>query len=180
MSCNCDSSEKSIVSVIDFEDYIAQVKSLGFEITQARIANATVVGEKSKIFLFGGKICPAYGTANGEQGCVSIPMAGIPVKMCWKIDGTIDLPNSDLTIELSFSLGSIVYYQIKYKVLCNNLPDLKSCKFEFISETVNRDVNAVKGDFWACLRKCAPNCLDCLTDYYCWAACSAYCVWKCT
>lgn len=179
MSCKCDSSEKSIVSVIDFEDYSSQARSLGFQITQARQGDGIVEHETSKMFLLGRKICAAYGTANGEQGCVSIPMAGIPVKMCWNIDGAIDLPVADLTIELTFSLGSIIYYQIKYKVLCNNLPDLKSCRLELISETVNRDVNAVKGCNWDCLRECAPDCVYCGPNKWCWAACAAHCISKC-
>lgn len=182
MGCGCgnQSSEPSF-SVVDYEDYSSLVQSLGLPAPTA-LGTMSAGGQSydtHKFFLIDNKMAMAAGTPGGEKGCATIPMGGVPIRMCWDIQGAINFPKADVTIELSFSIGSVVYYTIKYRVKCSNLPDLSSCETELITENVNSQAYAVRACNWSCLRRCAPGCVSCGTNYWCWAGCAASCLLRC-
>lgn len=181
MGCGCEQSDLSSFQVVDYEEYSSLVQSLG--LAQPAALGTMTVGSDTydthKFFLVDSKMAVAAGTQGGERGCATIPLAGIPVRMCWNIQGTISLPIADVTIALTFSLGNVVYYSVTYRVKCSNLPDLSSCEAELVTETVNSGAFAIKGCNWRCLRRCAPGCISCGTNYWCWAGCAASCVLRC-
>lgn len=176
--CGCSEIDGSnAVRVIDYSDYQVMVASVGFPEptigTNSRNTNHT----EQKLFLFGDTLGVAAGTADGRSGCVTLPKSGIPVKMCWQITGDLIPPKVDVTVELSFSVGSVVYYQIKYRIQCDSIYKPSECSFDVINEKTG--IDGTKGCSKSCLKKCAPQCIYCGSDWWCWAACTASCVAKC-
>lgn len=177
MSCACKGNEASSFEVLDYDTYQSLAVAVGFPATirGANIQNVNFT--EQKLFLFDRMVTVAAGNADGSSGCVTLPRGGIPVKMCWEITGNINLPAVDVQIHLTFSVGSNVYYDVTYRVQCTNVVDVSTCNVSLVTEQVG--INGIRGCSWSCLKNCAPSCISCGTNKWCWAACAASCVVRC-
>lgn len=171
MSCNCASG-----SARGFQQLDASVLE---ERRTYAAKNAPADMVTSKIWLLEGQACPAIGTADGRKGCVTVPFMGIPVKICWEIlalDVTPIVVN--VKVKLTVSVAGAEFYSVVLVFKCDNIANPATC-----SVTAENDLASVSAFSpscnWGCLRQCAPQCIACGTDYWCWAACAAGCIIRC-
>lgn len=132
-----------------------------------------------KAWLLGSQMCPVQGTADGKQGCVTVPFAGIPVKLCWEIL-ELDLipPSVGVKVKVTVSVAGTQYLSAILLIKCESITNPSSCTI-----TIENDLFTIEAlrpsCNWGCLKRCAPPCVTCGTDYWCWAACAASCVIRC-
>ncbi len=78
-------------------------------------------------------------------------------------------------VEVAF-LGQNPTLNGVFEFKCASL-DPRSCTAIF---TPTRGETGVAALFdWECLKRCAPQCISCGTNYWCWLSCAARCVAQC-
>lgn len=172
MCNNCSGSDESTGFRQFDEDAIHSLRSFA---SQTASRDATT----QKLWLLGNQICPVQGTADGKEGCVTLPFAGIPVKLCWEILEVDPIPPSvGVKVKVTVSVAGTQYLSAVLSIRCEQVTNPSSCTISvdndlFANEALRPSCN------WGCLKKCAPRCIDCLTDYWCWARCALSCTVRC-
>jgi hypothetical protein len=130
-----------------------------------------------KTFLIGNQLLPAAGTTDGQMGCVTIPFFGVPIKVCWEFeDFALDFPKVSMAIRLTAGVGDQQYLFTTLHIECENITDPSGCRIRLSGD---KSARLSPSCDWGCVASCAPGCVGCGTNYWCWAGCAIRCVWQC-
>lgn len=123
----------------------------------------------------------SFGTAvvdtDDSKAVFLIPKLG---KLVW-IDAEIEsVQLSPLRVVVSIAVGFLDNPTpvLKGKIIfeCPD-GDLSSCGVTFEADSARSTIGPLVD--WECLKSCAPGCIKCGTNKWCWLACAAHCVSKC-
>ena len=172
MSCGCGNSETGLdIQQLDLESLTA--------IRAVASASATEGQETQRLWMIGGQPSIATGTADGKKGCVTIPYLGIPIKFCWEIkDADLIPPEVSIRIRVTISVSDVEFFSAILVFHCDNILSPSTCSVAIEGEHALVPALAPRCN-WGCLRNCAPGCISCGTNYWCWAGCAASCVFRC-
>ncbi len=132
-----------------------------------------------KTFVIGNRVLPAAGSADGQEGCVTIPVFGVPIKLCWEFqDLTVNIPAVSLSMQLTAYVDQTQYLSAELTIRCDDIGNPAGCQIEVTRPGPDRGWLDPSCD-WECLRRCSPGCLGCRTNYWCWAGCAVACVADC-
>ncbi len=130
-----------------------------------------------KTFIIGSRALSAAGTEDGSEGCVTVPIFGIPIRICWEFEQlSVHFPKVNLAIKLVATVGDTEYLSGVLRINCPDIAQPAQCEITFA--TADRGWFDPDCD-WGCFRMCAPGCVTCGTNYWCWAGCAVACVTQC-
>lgn len=171
MSCQCNSGGNSIISQLDLES-LASLKTLASK-------NASDGYSTQRLWMVGSQPAIATGTTDGRRGCVTVSYLGIPVKLCWEIkEADLIPPEVSVKTRISVSVADVEYFSAILVVKCDNILNPASCNITIEGEHALMAAFSPRCD-WSCLRNCAPGCVTCGSDYWCWAGCAGSCILRC-
>ncbi|KAA0141566.1 hypothetical protein FYZ48_04095 [Gimesia chilikensis] len=172
MSCGCNSgTENTFITQLDL-DSLNNLKSVAQEKTPTDFST-------QKLWIVGSQPVIATGTADGKRGCVTLPYLGIPVKLCWEIKEFDPIPPEvSVKTRITVSVKDVEYFSAILVVKCENITNLSTCEVSLENDYALEAAFKPKCN-WSCLRKCAPGCITCGSDYWCWAGCAGSCILKC-
>lgn len=132
-----------------------------------------------RIWMLDGQLCVANGTADGKKGCVTVPFLGVPVKLCWDLQEVIITPPG-LSVKAKFtvSVSGTQFYSVVLHFKCADIANPGGCTVTTENDLAFNAALAPRCN-WGCLRSCAPACITCGSDYWCWAACAGGCIIRC-
>ncbi|QDV71914.1 hypothetical protein K2D_00330 [Planctomycetes bacterium K2D] len=172
MSCGCNSRGSAPAIVQLSLDSLASLKSQAAE-------SAPEGYTTQRLWMIGSRPVLATGTADGKKGCVTIPQLGVPIKLCWEIkDADLIPPEVSVRIRVTISVANTEYFSALLVFKCDNLLNPSSCTVSIEGEHSLLEAFGPSCD-WSCLRDCAPGCLSCGTNYWCWAGCAGACIFRC-
>ncbi|QDU60128.1 hypothetical protein Pan216_09650 [Planctomycetes bacterium Pan216] len=172
MSCGCG-HESSDPMIHQFD--LAALTSL----QASAAAEMTQEFSTQQIWLIEGQPTVATGTADGKKGCVTVPIFGIPLKLCWEIREVDPFPPEvSIRVRFSVSHNGSEYFSVILLMKCEDVLNPSTCSVTVESENVLMEAYRPSCN-WSCLRRCAPGCIRCGTNYWCWAACAGACVLRC-
>lgn len=172
MSCSCGGSDSpSLIQQLDLSS-LANLQTLA--------ARDAADGQNTqRLWMIGSQPTIASGTADGKKGCVTIPHLGVPVKLCWEIKEIDPIPPEvSIKIRVAISVAGIEYYSAILVLKCDNIANPSTCTVSVEGDNA-LDAALRPRCNWGCLRQCAPGCISCGTDYWCWAACAGSCILRC-
>lgn len=172
MSCNCSESNSDIM--------INQLDLDGLSNMRALAAEGIAEGMTTqRLWLIGAQPSIATGTADGKKGCVTVPYLGIPVKLCWDIKEFDPIPPTvSVKVRITISVRDVEYFSAIIVFKCDDVANPSTCSVSI--EGDHALVAALRPSCnWGCLGRCAPGCIGCGTNYWCWAGCAASCVLRC-
>jgi hypothetical protein len=147
-----------------------------------RSAAAAAAGDEfqaTRLWARGGRVHVARGTDDGKKGCVTIPVLGVPLDLCWEFNElTVNPPAVTVRVKLTISVSGVQYYTALLSINCSEVTNPESCSFTIENELASNNLLTPDCNR-RCLQRCAPRCVTCAADYWCWAACSVVCVSRC-
>lgn len=175
MMCGCNTGQNRARDDFEFKsfawDEISAVQSLAAE-KAGQFPSEQLWSTASGLY-------PARGTEDGRAGCVEIPFFGVPIEICWEIEKlAIDYPSVELVIKVTVRSQDVIWWEVTFTLACKDVFDPRTCRVETSNEKAT--YAAFKpGCDWSCLATCAPNCISCGTNYWCWARCALGCILRC-
>lgn len=160
--------------------YGADVLSAMANEVNARLSLAgTARDSVAKLVAVDGNIFAAWSpTEDGLTGSILIPVAGVPVRISWVITpSSAPLPAFKASITLQAFVGNVMFKEVTISVDCQDVTQPSTCTSD-ITE-VSRSTTGTRGCNKTCLKRCAPGCIYCGSDWWCWAACTAVCYARC-
>ena len=172
MTCSCADDSGGFSSLLS-------ISAVRQHLVKADAAMAAATEER--VVRIGGYLAIGSAIENGKRGCFTIPFLGVPVQLCWEI---ITFEVTDKVINVTIRIAaSAAGQQFMTKTLvfhCSNPQNPQSCTVQVEDSDVRAAIEALSiGCDWGCLKKCAPGCIACGTNYWCWAGCAASCALKC-
>ncbi|MCA9103591.1 MAG: hypothetical protein KDA63_20705 [Planctomycetales bacterium] len=172
MACECGSQcGGSVIQQLDLET-LSSLKAFASE-------SAPRGCETQRVWMIGEQPTIANGAADGKRGCVTIPYLGIPIKLCWEIkEADLIPPEVSVRTRITIAVAEVEYLSATMVVKCNDIAQPSTCSMSVEDDHVLKSILKPSCN-WGCLAKCAPGCISCGTDYWCWAGCAATCALKC-
>jgi hypothetical protein len=132
-----------------------------------------------RVWALDNQLITATGTEQGDKGCATIPVLGVPVGICWEFEKLdIHPPGVDVVFKISVSAVGQTWWSALFSISCTNVSSPQDCTVSISDQRATIESFSPSCD-WGCMRGCAPACISCGTDYWCWAACAVGCVARC-
>jgi hypothetical protein len=174
-TCSCKSDDFNF-SVIDLNTLTTLANEPAIKSAQFTLQRVVQLDDRLAV---------ASGTSEGDSGCLTLPILGIPVKLCWEFkEFNLNLPKVSVKIQFEISVRDSRILSKTVHFECQSIVDPSTCAVSISTDNADRSDNqmdalALGGCQWKCLAGCAPGCVSCGTNKWCWALCAARCLFKC-
>jgi hypothetical protein len=157
---------------------IVDASTLTGFLASASSANASYTAQK--VVRVGDRLAVASGTADGMKGCFSFAVFGFPAQACWEIlKLNVNVPKVEVEVNFDLSIGGLPAVTRTVTIVCDNVFSPDTCKVTIVPDRQTAAFRPLDACDWSCLVRCAPGCVSCNQDPWCWAACAFKCVIGC-
>ncbi|MCB1447029.1 MAG: hypothetical protein KDJ87_14880 [Rhizobiaceae bacterium] len=91
----------------------------------------------------------------------------------------INYPKLEMIVDIKFDPfdGGIFKFEATLSIKCDDIAKPLGCEVDLQFGKTDSQIQPFIN--WDCIRRCAPQCLYCGSDYQCWLACAGICIIQC-